>query len=526
MRTTSSDSKADRLLIVGWDGADWDILDPLMRDGYMPTLAEITRTGFRTELASTIPSHSWAAWSSFLTGVNPGRHGVYDFVEVDPKEPQRRIPISSDSIKTPTFLDSLAAAGQETRIANVPVTFPPFPVRGRLISGIAIPPGAGFVYPPEWAAELERRAPFPTNGMEWTAFEERPAELIAEARAIEAQRTDSFVAMLEGDWSVATCVYLLPDRLQHPFSRYLIRSHPHYQRLAGTELAESLRKAYGSLDHHLARLRSAAGPNATTIVMSDHGFRAVTRRVNPNALLVELGFQSMLRGAGIKTALLKSSVGRALSRTRMGHLAKRKVRAPSVIDWSRTVAYQSGTGFGVSVNLSGREPGGIVPRGDYDRICDEIRDALLSYRDRETGTAPVRAVWSREELYEGPATHLAPDLVLEWNDLWDYKDVGGLSMRVDWPSGDHRREGILAAAGGRTVQSSIERHDIADVAATALAFCGIAPSGLDGRPIPEIAGDTGTMQVIPHSPVRGSPALGDEDEDSIVEHLRGLGYVE
>ena len=257
-------SKADRLLIVGWDGADWDILDPLMQGGYMPTLLGMTRDGLRGDLASTIPSHSWAAWSSFLTGVNPGRHGVYDFVEVHPNEPQRRIPISSDSIKAPTFFEHLSAAGQEVRIGNVPVTFPPFPVRGRLISGVAIPPGAEFAYPPEWGHDLERRAPFPVNGMEWTAFRERPAALVGEARDLEARRTDSFLMMLEGDWSVATCVYVAPDRLQHPFARYLIQGHPDYQRLVDTPLAESLRVAYRALDLHLEQLRAAAGPNATT----------------------------------------------------------------------------------------------------------------------------------------------------------------------------------------------------------------------------------------------------------------------
>jgi predicted AlkP superfamily phosphohydrolase/phosphomutase len=525
MKAAPKGSKDERLLIVGWDGADWDVLDPLMRDGYMPNLRDMTQEGLRGDLASTIPSHSWSAWSSFLTGMNPGTHGVFDFVEVDPKEPQRRIPISSGSIKVPTFFERLSAADQEVRVGNVPVTFPPFPVRGRLISGVAIPPGAGFVHPPEWAPELERQAPFPTNGMEWKAFEDRPALLVAEARSVESQRTDSFLTMLEGDWSVATCVYLSPDRLQHPFARYLIAAHPDYDRLSGTPIAGSLREAYGELDRHLGRLRSAAGDNATTIVMSDHGFRAVTRRVNPNALLVELGFQSMTRGAGVKTALLKSSLGRALARTRMGRLAKRKVRAPSVIDWSRTVAYQAGTGFGVSVNLSGREPGGVVAREDYDRTREEVRATLLGFRDPETGTSPVRMVWRKEDLYEGPAMHLAPDLILEWNELWDYQDVGGLSERVDWPSGDHRRQGVIAAAGGRTVPGHIGMRDIADVAATVLAYCGISPAGLDGAPIPEIAGD-GRDQVFIQPPARGSSTLRDEDEDSIVQHLRGLGYID
>ncbi len=525
MDTHHRRSDPERLLIVGWDGADWDILEPLMRDGYLPTLSAMVQEGLRGDLASTIPFHSWSAWSSFLTGMNPGRHGVYDFVEVDPSEPERRIPISSDSIKAPTFLERLSAAGHEVRVGNVPVTFPPFSIRGRLISGVAIPPGADFVYPPEWAHELERRARFPINGMEWTAFRDHPESLVAEARDLENRRTESFLAMLEGDWSVGVCVYVGPDRLQHPFARYLIGSHPDYPRLAGSPLAESIRDVYRSLDRHLDRLRSAAGPNATTILMSDHGFRSVTRRVNPNALLVELGFQSMMRGAKVKTSLLKSSAGRALARTKLGRSVKRKVRAPSVIDWSRTIAYQSGSGFGVSVNLAGREPKGVVPTAQYERTRDEVRAAILSFKDPETGGSPVRAVWCKEELYEGPLTQLAPDLIIAWNDLWDYHDVGSLSTAVDWPSGDHRREGILAAAGGRTVPGNIGVRDIADVAATALASCGVSSTGLDGRPIPEITGGTSDEQTVV-VPARESQTLREGDEDSIVQHLRGLGYIE
>jgi predicted AlkP superfamily phosphohydrolase/phosphomutase len=525
MRTRLDGSQADRLLIVGWDGADWDILDPLMRDGYLPTLLSMTQEGLRGDLASTIPSHSWAAWSSFMTGVNPGRHGVYDFVEVDPKDPRRRIPISSHSIKAPTFFEQLSAAGREVRVGNVPVTFPSFPLRGRLISGVAIPPGADFVYPAEWGEVLKRTAPFPVNGMEWTAFEERPEELVAEARRLEAQRTDSFLMMLEGDWSVATCVFLAPDRLQHPFARYLMPKHPDHPALGRSPLAGSLRDMYRALDRHLERLRAAAGPGATTIVMSDHGFRPVIRRVNPNALLAEVGFQSMIRGADAKTALLKSSVGRALARTRLGRIAKQRVRAPSVVDWSRTIAYQSGTGFGVSVNLSGREPRGIVAQADYGATREEVRAALLAFRDPETGEAPVREVWRSEELYAGSSAALAPDLIIEWNELWDYQDAGALTERVDWPSGDHRRQGILVAAGDRVVGGYIGVRDIADIAATALAFCGISPSGLDGRAISEIAGGRHGEEIVQPGP-REVVELRDEDEDLITEHLRGLGYIE
>src|SRR6059058_1469019 len=130
---------SDRLLIIGWDGADWDILDDLLARGLLPNVARLLEEGGRGTLRSTIPSHSWAAWSSFLTGMQPTGHGVFDFVERDETDPQRRIPVSSTSIQAVTFLERLSGAGHEVRCADVPVTFPPISVRGRMISGVAIP---------------------------------------------------------------------------------------------------------------------------------------------------------------------------------------------------------------------------------------------------------------------------------------------------------------------------------------------------------------------------------------------------
>jgi predicted AlkP superfamily phosphohydrolase/phosphomutase len=64
------------MLIIGWDGADWQILDDLIRRGCLPNLSAMLAEGARSNLESTIPSHSWAAWSTSLAGLNPGRHGV------------------------------------------------------------------------------------------------------------------------------------------------------------------------------------------------------------------------------------------------------------------------------------------------------------------------------------------------------------------------------------------------------------------------------------------------------------------
>ena len=106
---TSADSR--RLLIIGWDGADWEIVNDLIDRGDLPNVSRMVEKGATGNLDSTIPSHSWAAWSTFLTGMNPGSHGVFDFVERDPRDPRRRIPVSSRSIKGMTFFERLSQAG-------------------------------------------------------------------------------------------------------------------------------------------------------------------------------------------------------------------------------------------------------------------------------------------------------------------------------------------------------------------------------------------------------------------------------
>src|SRR5919198_2430049 len=195
----------ERVLVVGWDGADWTVVEHLIERGCLPNLEALIREGARADLRSTLPTNSWAAWSTFMTGVEPGRHGVYDFVERNPAQPGRRVPVSSLSIRSPTLFQRLSDAGHEVRVGNVPVTFPPSPVKGRMISGVAIPPGREFVYPPEWAEQLKQRAPFPVNGMEWTRFRTDPERLTAEAKRLVEERSDSFEALLEGYWDVGVC---------------------------------------------------------------------------------------------------------------------------------------------------------------------------------------------------------------------------------------------------------------------------------------------------------------------------------
>src|SRR5207245_10823417 len=128
-----------RVLLIGWDGADWRILDPLLEQGALPNLGALIGRGARGILKSTIPTHSWSAWPSFLTGVEPADHGVYDILE--PRAEGRQLPVSFRSIKERTFLSDLTAADVETICVNVPLTFPAPRISGKIVAGGDLPNG-------------------------------------------------------------------------------------------------------------------------------------------------------------------------------------------------------------------------------------------------------------------------------------------------------------------------------------------------------------------------------------------------
>ena len=132
---------ANRVLIVGWDGADWEILDPLLAAGELPNLAALIERGRKGVSRSCLPSHSWAAWPTFLTGCDPAGHGVFDILEYRPGA-TRRLPVSSRSILAPTWPSQLTDAGRTSLIVNVPLTYPAPEIKGVAIAGGVIPQGA------------------------------------------------------------------------------------------------------------------------------------------------------------------------------------------------------------------------------------------------------------------------------------------------------------------------------------------------------------------------------------------------
>jgi predicted AlkP superfamily phosphohydrolase/phosphomutase len=500
---------ANRALVIGWDGADWDVLDPLLAAGQLPALRALLDRGRRGVSRSCMPSHSWAAWPTFLTGRDPGGHGVFDILEYRPGV-SRRLPVSSRSILAPTWPEHLSGAGKTSVVLNVPLTYPPPEIRGVMIAGGVVPPGTTYSHP----ADAGPRLDWPINGGSWTTFRNRPVELVEELEELTRKRGAAMRTLLdEKQWDAACLVFVSPDRAQHCLLEYVHPGHPAYSEAAATPIAERVRDLYRLLDRELASLLERADEEDLVVLMSDHGHQPVTRSVSMNKILEHEGFLRFGAGSRLVNLLSWGRV-RSLARVvydRLGLHGRVAVPTPP-LDWARTRAYTSvvSTGEGVSVNLVGREPHGTVDRRDYERVREEVARALLEFEDPDTGKRPIGSVVRKEEVLSGPYLDRAPDLLLQPAPLYSLARARHLVAPADWLSGDHRPEGIYALAGPGIANEEGQEISLADFAEQIARAVGLEP-------------DEAWSRAPSAEPVS---VYSEEQERQVEERLRGLGYLE
>jgi predicted AlkP superfamily phosphohydrolase/phosphomutase len=522
-----------RVLVIGWDGADWRILDPLMEAGALPNLAALIGRGARAVLTSTIPTHSWAAWPSFLTGVDPVDHGVFDILENRRGSSQK--PVSFTSIRERTFLHDLTRAGVETLSVNVPLTAPPPAISGKLIAGGVLPTGRPFTHPASLADDLEKAGvPFPINGMSWTTFRHKPVPFLEEALQVTRARQRTTEHLMDTtDWRVTVAVFVAPDRVQHCLNEYVSPDHPDYAKRSKEPLAEKVRDVYRLLDEGVGRLVGRTGPEDLVVFMSDHGMRACTGTVNVDRLLQDVDLLKFSASNAVFGPMQWGPV-RTIARKVYDALGLHgKVSLPQAVNWAKTQAYTSirSTGEGVNVNLAGREANGIVDPDDFVRVRDEVARRLTGFRDPRTGEAPVESVTLREDVLKGKYEEEAPDLLLAPHELYMLTHARHAVEPADWSSGDHRIEGVLAAAGPSVDAAALpDAVHLIDLAPTILAAAE-APASIraTGRVLHELVGH-GAVELAEGAAAgleeSGAAGLEESEVVEIEDHLRGLGYLE
>lgn len=527
---------APRLVVLGWDSATFDVIDPLLQQGRLPAFAEVVERGFRAGLRSTWPPMTDCAWTSAFTGRNPGGHGIFGSWYRAPGAYACRYFSSRDRRAA-----ALWELTDEVRflVWNVPMTFPPTELHGAMVAGYGAPPGSRFCNPGELQEELAAR---------WAM-----ADLLDRAphRSLEAFRHD-LVRGLEAQadalpWAARAtgtdCVVAVwphIDRAQHFFWRFRGTTHP---------LADAVDQVYEAMDAATASVMRSF-PDADVVIVSDHGAGRLNGDVNLSAWLSQRGYAQHANGRRGGAAALAWKVPRSIRRfaKRVApSLARRTVGAALTsqlgpFDWSRTKAFLGFQGD-LWLNLEGRESQGCVRRADAEPLLDEISERLLSLCDPSSGAQLFCAAHRGRDIYSGVAADLAPDVILDsWSAGYRVAPSRESGELVTSPlslagvdeawSADHRPVGIFAAAGPRIAPGRADELSLYDVCPTALALLDQpVPANLDGC-VPEEVLDEDWRRAHPvrtrgateQRTTRGE--YSEEEAAAVASHLKDLGYIE
>lgn len=564
------------LLVVGLDGATFDVLLPLARQGVLPNLASLMERGCWGELMSTIPPFTAAAWSTFITGQNPGRHGVLSFrAERDSFNYDLRGSGFVDARRLDrTLWQMLGTAGKRLGVVNVPLTYPPQALNGYLVTGMLTPPGAQpFTFPPDLVLEPEYLV-----DVDFVRAKEgfvlgsalSKSEMMAQIRNVTSVRARACHRLLrEEPCDVFMVVFTGTDRVMHFLWEDLVSLiNPEAQdpeRIANAQqgqLSREIEAYFSDLDETIGHLVDQAGPSGLTIVLSDHGFGpAQTRRFFVNVWLESLGLLRRRKSKGFSDLeYWRVLIGRqrrlkAVLRRLLPQETQEKAKSVAesvsgpIVDWSQTRAYCVPIYFhvcGVEINLVGARREGIVQPGpEYEELRESIITAAQQLVDPQSQKPVVELAARREDLFDGPYLEHVPDVILVLDP--DYVAASSLAGRSLYEPhtasrpGEHRQEGMFIASGPSIArESGMTGLSLLDVPPTLLHALGLpVPSDLDGRVLEEIFApeyleahpvqimdvleDQSSFDVTSSSAPAG---LSEEEEESIAQRLKGLGYLD
>ncbi len=540
-----------------------DIINPLVDSGRLPAFSKIMREGASGKLDSTVLPITPPAWSSFMTGKNPGKHGVYGFFKskTDSYETEFATGYSIRAKKLWEYFD------KDKRIAliDIPLTFPPEEVNGYMISGMPVPSRESiFTFPPELHTELIREAGDYMIDIELRKLtSEHGIDALVHLYAYTEMRMKAIRYLInkKGPFDFTMVVFRGTDFIQHAAFKYLDRSYAEKHRDEVKKYGEIIFQFYEKMDSYLSEIMQLSGEDTTLIIMSDHGAGPLKKFFYINRWLGKEGFLALKRGVTVTRKGLdfrKKSVEGILKKTGLeffNHFIPtfiRNIHLPyfipyekhpsGIVDWKKTKAYANLTWTDglIKINLKGREPDGSVDEGDYEDVRDKLIERLLSLTDPDTGTDVFDAVYRREEIYQGPYLKEAPDIIaLTKNIEYSYRVTLHGEEIFETPENpvpaNHRMKGVFMIKGPDIINGvSLENTKIIDIAPVILYLTGHQiPGDMDGRLVteaikeetlkrnPPVTVDEETLQIKDDKEVD----FNAEDRKQIEESLRNLGYM-
>ena len=566
---------AARALVVGLDGFDLGLVEQFGPE-HLPNLHALMARGVFGALESVQPPATLPNWTTFLTGVDPARHGVFDFTTR--KGYQVRF-TAGTAREVPTVFRQLDQLGLRCACLSFPATWPPEELEhGIFASGwdapVAFEADRSFMWPPSLYDETVQRFGAPTFDDVDEFHADAPGWVDDLPAALErrvARKTEWARWLLKRqDWDVFAVYFGESDTAAHYLWAHHDPESPRRPAGVSAEQQRGLLRVYEALDQSVGSLLEAAGGSESEItVLSDHGSGGSSDKVlYLNRLLAEHGLLRFRKqrgrvGGRLKELALRRFPPRLRERLfRLGNAwlpsrLESHVRF-GAIDMRNTVAFSDELNYfpGIYLNMAGREPDGIVRPDQRRETMLRVRAALLDTRDPWSGEPVFREVVPREALFEGPYLDRAPDLLLDlhlddgysynlmpssppprqsrstrpqrtrspFRKLADHEKLGKKGRSLP---GSHRSHGFMALAGP-SVQpvGQLDAH-IADLTATLLSRLSLSvPPSFKGRVLWETLSDDRGASAQPLPEASSVASRHTQNEGLVESRLRALGYIE
>jgi predicted AlkP superfamily phosphohydrolase/phosphomutase len=495
-----------KIVLIGLDGGTLDLMEPWVKDGYLPNFSQIIKEGAYGKLRSTTPYYSAPAWVSMVTGVNPGKHGIYDFFHTDCFK--KKI-VNSIYRKTPAIWKLLTDADLNSIVVNVPGSYPPEKIKGIMITGLLTPsPKSDFTYPKEIKKELvdEKLGRYE---LEQVAVDDIPKNLTAKYAPEKLAEQVNLITSSHGNVTLN-----LMKKYDWDFTMVVFRGTDDVQHLLWNR-QELILSCYKKVDEYIGKMMKDF-PDAFFIIVSDHGFGKPDKYFYINNALYNAGYlktsSDPYHSLNSLTAMLFDKFSKAIFhffpmqkivRSTLGRKFILTQVANGNIDFSKTKAfYHSVCSRGIRINLKDKYKEGIIEKDEYENLRNELIEFLKSVKDPNTGEFIIENIYKGEEIYGENAVNDPLDIVFDLKENYSAQEliqpIGGFktffqdSKKLseisdpgfyDWV-GDHRPYGILFMYGKNIKPVKVVNASIVDIVPTILASLNQPiPNYIDGKVI-------------------------------------------
>jgi predicted AlkP superfamily phosphohydrolase/phosphomutase len=380
-----------RLLVIGLDCAAPHLVFERFIDR-LPNLRELMRKGIYGNLESCDPPITIPAWMAMATGRTPGELGLYGFRHRKEYSYKDIWIASSRSVKARRLWDYVADMDGSSCIFAVPPSYPPYPIRGCLVSCFITPSTKReYTHPPELRDELERAVGEYIPDVEFR-IEDKKGILKGVYEMTERHLDMVKHLVVNKPWRLFFLVEIGLDRIHHAFWKYFDEEHHLYQ--PGNEFENVVEDYYAYLDEKVGELLRLLDEETIILVVSDHGAKRMKGAFCINSWLVEEGYLELRKPVEKISRLEEADV-----------------------DWSRTIAWGWGGYYArIFINVEGREPQGVIPPEDYEDVREELARRLRGIRG-PNGERWETEVYKPEDLYPECRGN-PPDLMVYFDDLY------------------------------------------------------------------------------------------------------------